>query len=134
MNISSPNIISMGIDSIDIIRFKDWSKYNINILKKIFTQEEINYCLNIKTKSAERFAARFCAKEACYKALNILTKTQINLFAFFKYIEIKKSSCGAPQISINFTKIQLKDNIFINKILLSITHTKSTATALVIVT
>lgn len=127
-------MINFGIDSIEINRFERWSKYNINTLKKVFTINEIQYCLSIKPKTKERLAARFCAKEACYKALNTLLKKPISLFTFFKYIEIKKQSSGLPEISIDFKKIKLKDNVIINNILLSITHTKSIATALVIIT
>lgn len=126
-------MISCGIDTIELNRFDNWDKYNIDRLKKIFTINEITYCFEITSKTKERLAARFCAKEACYKALNILLKEPINLFTFFKIAEVKKDLSGAPKLEIDFTKIKLKKGILIKNILLSITHTKTTATALVII-
>lgn len=124
-------MLNIAIDSIEIDRFYNFENYSINILKKIFTLNEISYCLEIKSKTKERFAARFCSKEAAYKAINIFLEKNISLIEFFKYIEITKESSGNPLINIDFNKLKLKKDVTINKILLSITHTKSTATAIV---
>lgn len=125
-------MISLGIDSTEINRFDNWINYDPVILIKIFDEEEIRYCCQNKVKSNERFAGFFSAKEACYKAMSPILKEQISLLKFFKYVSIKKSAHGAPLISVNLKKLSLIESIKINKIFLSITHTKNIATAVVI--
>ena len=62
-------ILGIGIDTIDITRFSSWHTYSQKKLLRIFSPEEIEYCLQDQKKSAERFAVRFAAREALYKAL-----------------------------------------------------------------
>lgn len=124
-------MLNFAVDNIEINRFCNFKNYSLKTLRKIFTLDEINYCLKIKPKINERFAARFCAKEAAYKAINIFLEKNISLIEFCKYIEIQKEISGNPIINIDFGKLRLKNNIKIDKILLSITHTKSIAMAFV---
>jgi phosphopantetheine--protein transferase-like protein len=63
-------IIGSGIDTIEIDRFSQWHTYSRQKLRRIFSPEEIDYCLANPQKSAERFAVRFAAREAFYKALS----------------------------------------------------------------
>lgn len=60
-------IMGIGLDAVDVARFTDYKKHKN--LDRIFQPEEIHYCTRVPAKSAERFAARFAAKEALYKAL-----------------------------------------------------------------
>lgn len=62
-------ILAVGIDIVDISRFAAWHNYHPTTLRKIFTNHEIEYCKENKLKSGQRFAVRFAAKEACYKAI-----------------------------------------------------------------
>lgn len=140
------NIISIGLDAVEISRFKDWHKFDQKQLSKVFSRDEINYALSVKTKSAERFAVRFSAKEAAYKALSQFFSCPISFSKFAKFIEVKKDNCtGYPSLEIDWQNLSLK-NIFSEddsqKILkttkqlktnLSLTHTKTTAIALVII-
>ena len=75
----SPNI---GIDIEEISRFSS-KQYDMNKLfyQKIFTTQEIDYCLK-KNNPYPHFTARFCAKEATIKALK-------NEKYLLKNIEIK---------------------------------------------
>lgn len=123
-NITNFKIIGIGIDSIEIDRFKSWQNFAKKRLFKIFSKKEIEYCLSSTKKSSERFAVRFAAKEASYKAF----KTNMSFIKFCKYIEIKKEY-NIPSLSINWTKLGI--NYKINT-LISITHTNSIATAIVI--
>ncbi len=62
-------VIGLGIDIIEIDRIQSSiEKYGDKFLNKIYTQNEINYCLGKKNKY-QHLAARFAAKEAVYKAL-----------------------------------------------------------------
>src|SRR5581483_689091 len=61
--------IYMGTDIVSVIRFQEWHLFSQQKLLRIFSQEEINYCLTNSTSRPERFAVRFAAREAFYKAL-----------------------------------------------------------------
>ena len=60
----------IGIDIENISRFKKLDfKKNQGFYNKIFTENEIKYCLS-KANPSEHFAVRFCAKEALIKAVD----------------------------------------------------------------
>lgn len=67
----------IGVDIEDIARFELDSERNKNFFEKIFTQQEIAYCLS-KTKPAQSFAARFCAKEATIKAFSTIIQLSLD--------------------------------------------------------
>jgi len=61
---------NIGIDISSIKKFKDKPfKDNENFYKKIFSKEEIEYCLKFKNYS-EKFAGKFALKEALIKSIN----------------------------------------------------------------
>ena len=62
-------VIGIGIDIIEIERIKkSIDTYGVSFLNKIYTQNELDYCL-AKNNKYQHLAARFAAKEAIYKAL-----------------------------------------------------------------
>ena len=66
----------IGIDICSIENFKKKPfKDNESFYKKIFSIEEINYCMNFKNHH-EKFAAKFAIKEALIKSLNEKIKFQ----------------------------------------------------------
>ena len=125
-------IIGIGIDSVEIARFALWHNYPEKTLSRIFSTSEIEYCLGKNTLCAQRFAIRFAAREALYKALSQYDPSHtiplLTLCAATKITYNKK----APEISIDWEKIkqyctQPVDNI---TSLLSMTHSQSIATAI----
>ena len=90
------NIIpTIGIDLVEIDRFKYWHRYTNRRLRKLFSEREIAFCQSVSIKSAERFAARFAAKEALFKALAPYAQKTPPLFTIFKALEITTSASGA---------------------------------------
>ena len=60
----------IGIDISSIEKFKDKPfEENKNFYKKIFSEQEITYCLKF-TNHYEKFAAKFALKEALIKSIN----------------------------------------------------------------
>ena len=60
----------IGIDISNIEKFKNKPfKENENFYKKIFTEQEISYCLKF-SNYYEKFAAKFALKEALIKSIN----------------------------------------------------------------
>ncbi len=86
---------SVGVDIESVERFEKYSNdKNCPFIKRIFSEKEIDYCFKSKNTSSH-LAARFCAKEAVYKALSALGKN-----IFYSEIEILNCENGIPKINI----------------------------------
>lgn len=109
--------MAIGVDIEDISRF---DKKPQEFLDKLFTPLEQEYC-GSKANPANHFAARFCAKEATFKALSSIGINQFSL----KEIEIYNEENGCPRIRI------LNDNCKNIKFELSLSHDKTKAIAFV---
>ncbi|HCY77567.1 MAG TPA: holo-[acyl-carrier-protein] synthase [Ignavibacteriales bacterium] len=85
-------VIGIGIDIIEIARIKSSiDTYGDSFLNKIYTNNELEYCL-AKHNKYQHLAARFAAKEAIYKAL----ATGWEKDATWKSIEIINEPNGLP--------------------------------------
>ena len=90
-------IIRNGIDIIDIRRIKKTiDKYGNKFKKRCFSLNEINRSES-KTNSAESYAKRYAAKEACAKALG----TGLARGVFWKDIEVENNQYGKPFIKLH---------------------------------
>ncbi len=85
--------IGIGIDIEDVNRFRPFIFNKKKSLKRIFTKKELSYC-HTKNDPAQHLAARFCAKEAVYKALSDINGPKLS----FNEIEIKKQKNGKPEV------------------------------------
>ena len=126
-------IKGIGTDIIEIERFKNWHSFSQKQLLKIFSPDEITYCLSIPQKTAERFAARFAAKEAFYKALSINYSHNLSLLQLCKYVQIIKDQ-EYPQLDVDWAGLSGKIHIPLKNpaVLISLSHNKSSAIAMVI--
>ncbi len=122
--------LGIGVDIEDISRFRKFSfRKKPCFYKKIFTEEEIRYCLS-KPDPAPHFAARFCAKEAFIKAQGA------NISG--KMTSSKNDAKRYSQIDYKHIEVIVKNKrpfIKWNKqfYLLSLSHDKDKAIAFVIV-
>ena len=101
----------VGIDIVEVSRFKDFSKEH-HFLQKVFTAYELDYCFLHKDPSTH-LAGIFSAKEAVSKALGV-TKFP------FASIEIKHDSFGKPEAYVGNKKLSIS---------ISIAHTDTIATS-----
>jgi len=125
-------ILGIGIDIIDIDRFAQWHRLPPHQLQRIFSDAEIAYCLSNPTKITERFAVRFAAREAFYKALcQYQPSHAIPFLTLCKLLQVDTSS-RAPQLTVLWDKLDFKAG---NKPLvhLSLSHAKGAAIAQVII-
>jgi len=121
-------IKGIGIDAVEIERFQDFRLYPKKRLSRLFSQEEIIYCLREPLKSAERFAGRFAAKEALYKALTqTYGKPPAPFLKLCSYASITLTP--APHFIIEWEMLELPAF----SVLVTITHTKDSAFAQVII-
>lgn len=107
--------MNLGVDIEEVERFfLNTYENRKTFYEKIFTENEIKYCLS-KVNSHLHFAVRFCAKEAAIKAMN---KQKISLLD----VEIKIEE-NKPKIILPFGM----------KGLVSMSHTKNVAIATVLI-
>ena len=119
-------MIGVGLDLVDVDRFRNVLQRRHKIRDRLFTHEELLYC-NSAVDPAERLAARFAAKEAVMKALGVgLGKIR------FREIEITKDITGKPGLQLHGSAAELATRNGVNKWHISLSHTTSTAEALVI--
>ena len=88
-------IFGIGTDIVNIKRIEKLLKKNSTFKKKIFTNEEINYCQK-KNNPFSYFAKRFAAKEAFSKALGTGIVKDVN----FKNIQVSNNKNGKPFIKL----------------------------------
>ena len=109
----------IGIDIVEVSRFeKHADNPESRFCERVFTPYELEY---LKTKKAASMAGLFAAKEAVAKALG----TGFRGF-FPNDIEIKHNESGAPYVVLHG---KAKEQAGDAKILISISHTKTLATA-----
>lgn len=114
-------VLGIGTDIIEIDRIdKAIQRWGDGFLSHVFNKEEIEYARKYKF-SAPHFAGRFAAKEAIYKAIGD------NKSLGWKDIKILNDPNGKPYCVLN-------DRKFVNKILISISHTRNYAVASAVVT
>ncbi len=115
--------IGLGIDVENVERFKKYAEKDNPFINRIFTKKEIEY--SYKTKNfAQHLCARYCAKEACVKALYSLGVDGY----FCRDFEVENLPSGVPQINLIGPK--RGDNLTFK---LSLSHTDTFAAATVIV-
>lgn len=121
----------IGIDLVEIERFSRWESYGSR-LQKVFTQEEIDYCLKNRKLSAARFATRFAAKEALYKALSPHITPSTSFQTLCRHCSVSISATG-PRMTVDLEKLGFPlSGAHSLQVHLSLTHTATTAGAVVI--
>jgi len=117
----------VGVDIIEVARIGRLVR-NKRFLNRVFTEGEIAYCRKYKN-SAQRFAVRFAAKEAVWKALNGLERFHQEVKrAGHKDIQVVNSPSGRPDVVL---KGPLK--LWAGKVSLSLSHTDSQAVAVAVI-
>ncbi|WP_194192162.1 holo-ACP synthase [Clostridium chrysemydis] len=119
-------IIGIGTDIIEIERIKKAISRSDNFLKRMFSEDEIEYFKERKF-SPQTIAGNFAAKEAMSKALG----TGFRGFNFNE-IEILRDSLGKPLGKIS-KNIEDTMNLKGYRINVSISHDNSSAIAFVII-
>lgn len=117
------NVVGVGIDLCDVDRLRVAMSRTPGLRTRMFTQDEQDYCER-RRDPAERYAARFAAKEAVLKAMGLgLGKCGM------REIEVISASSGAPSIVLHGDAAKLASERGIGRWELSLTHTASLAQA-----
>ena len=109
--------MNIGIDIEEIKRFKKLLK-DRKFIERLFSKDEIEYCLSKKKNSIQHFAVRFSGKEAVWKVINKSKKILITDISF------KNSILGKPEVYIKDKKVSYIE--------VSFSHSKNTVVAVAV--
>lgn len=129
-------IIGTGIDTVLVARFADWHTWNKKQLLRIFSTDEMTYCLSNHACSAERFAVRYAAREALFKAVSAAAPEHtIPFFTLCRVTRVTQNTKGAPLLYVDWEQLEkyLEINASEWKLHLSMSHTKQDAIAWVVI-
>jgi len=121
-------ILGTGVDLAEVDRIeRSLGLFGSRFQDRIFTAREIAYCERFRNR-AERYAARFAAKEAGMKALGTGWRKGIR----WQDIEVVRQPGGRPTIVFAGVAAEFASRMGVTNISLSITHTATQAFAQVI--
>jgi holo-[acyl-carrier protein] synthase len=121
-------IVGTGIDITEVSRVAAAiERFGERFLQRVYTPREIAYCRS-KKNANERFAARFAAKEAAMKAIG----TGLRQGVTWHDVEVGREPGGRPTILFTGKAAEFAARLGMKRAALSLTHTKETAMAQVI--
>ena len=119
-------VVGVGIDLVDVARFRRSLERTPALAERMFTGGERAYAESA-TDPAERYAARFAAKEAVMKALGV------GLGAFgFHDVEVVRLDDGRPVLGVYGAADDLARERGVIGWQISLTHTSASAGAVVV--
>jgi holo-[acyl-carrier protein] synthase len=123
------NIIGHGIDLVEIDRIEKMrEEHGQAFLDRCFTGDEQAYAESAPRVRAERYAARFAAKEAILKAFGTGLREGIG----WTDMGVTRNDLGAPSIRLTGEAAALAAQMGISDWRVSLTHTADLAVASVI--
>ena len=120
------NVVGIGIDAVDVARYRRVLARTPGIAARTFTDGELEYA-RLVADPTQRLAARFAAKEAAMKALGV------GLGACrWHDLEVVRAEGGEPSLVLRGAAVELVSQRGAARLLLSMTHTDLTAQAIVV--
>lgn len=119
-------IRGVGVDAVDIERFRTMLARTPRTRERLFTDEELAY-VTPKADPVRSLAARFAAREAVMKAMGL------GLGAFgFHDVWVSRAASGEPSLRVTGRAAELAADRGISHWHLSLTHTDLVAIAYVV--
>lgn len=111
-------IVGTGIDIAETQRIEEsLERYGERFRDRIYTPDEIAYCERFKNKS-ERYAARFAAKEAAFKALGTGWRAGIR----WRDVEVTHQPGGKPELVLRGRAQQMARELGVARAAVSLSH------------
>lgn len=121
-------IVGLGIDIAEPDRLRAAvERYGRRFLERIFTPKEIAYCERKRNKW-ERYAARFAAKEAAFKALGTGWRRGVR----WRDVEVTNLPSGQPTLALAGEAEKFARRLGVTHIAVSLTHSDQFVLAQVI--
>ena len=119
-------VIGIGLDVVDIERFRKSLQRTPSMRRRLFTAVELDYVAP-KADPVPSLAARFAAREAVMKSLGL------GLGAFgFHDVWVERADSGAPFLQVTGVALELADAAGVERWHLSLTHSDLVAAAYVV--
>ena len=119
-------MIGIGVDLVEIERFRKVLDRTPGIVDRCFTADETAYSRR-RNDPTERFAVRFAAKEAVMKALGVGIGD-----VRWRDIEVARAESGRPSIVLHGTAAALAESMGVAEWKITMTHTDSMAEAIAV--
>ena len=121
---SGLGLVGVGIDVVDLERFRTVINRTPSMVERIFTDAEREYSLRLPDPT-ERLAVRFAAKEAVMKAMGVGLGS-----CTLAHIEVVRSEEGQPSVVLHETAERVAEAAGVGGWRLSLTHSGSMAQAI----
>ncbi|MCX6557626.1 MAG: holo-ACP synthase [Candidatus Aminicenantes bacterium] len=121
-------IKGIGVDMVEIGRVRKLLEQDNGFVERMFTVREIAYCES-KYFKAQHYAARFTAKEAFFKALGTGFRDGMS----WQDVEVENDELGKPQLRLIAAALKKFKSKKLRRVLLSLSHTREMAVALVVI-
>jgi holo-[acyl-carrier protein] synthase len=119
-------VVGLGTDLVEVARFRLAMERRVKLPERLFSDAEREYAFRQKDP-AKSLAARFGAKEAVMKAMGV------GLWKFkFRDVEVVRAKSGAPSVTLHGRAAEMAAERGIGGWHLSLTHTETTAMAVVL--
>jgi holo-[acyl-carrier protein] synthase len=121
-------IVGTGVDIAETARIEQaLERHGERFAKRLYTPREIAYCERFKNR-AERYAARFAAKEAAFKALGTGWAKGVRWLD----VEITHQPSGKPELALTGRAEELARELGVTHAAVSISHSDRYVVAQVI--
>jgi holo-[acyl-carrier protein] synthase len=122
-------IVGIGVDDVDVDRFRRSLDRTPTLVDRLFTEGERSYAsLARPAMAAQRYAARFAAKEAVLKALG----AGLGACGFHDIEVLRDDATGAPTLVLRAAAADLAATLGVGHWHLSLSHTEHRASAFVV--
>ena len=120
-------IVGTGVDIVETERIEEaLGRHGFRFVKRLFTPAEMEYCEGFK-KKAERYAARFAAKEAAFKALGTGWRG-----VRWLDVEVTRLASGKPELRLTGAALERASAMRVARTLVTLSHSDRYAVAQVI--
>ncbi|HEX9891190.1 MAG TPA: holo-ACP synthase [Actinomycetota bacterium] len=116
------DVVGIGVDLVDIDRVRRMLDRHPRFRERVFTPAEVAYCES-KASPAERYAARWAAREATIKALGGIRGLR------YHDISVGRHRSGAPVILLEGQAKLRAEERGVRQVLVSFSHERAMAAA-----
>lgn len=119
------SVVGIGTDIVECLRIAQMiERHGELFINRVFTPAEIDYC-NSRRQATQHFAGRWAAKEAVLKALGTGWRRGIS----WRDIEVLNNFQGRPDCTLRGGAHEVAESLAVGRMLISISHCRSHATA-----
>jgi holo-[acyl-carrier protein] synthase len=120
--------LGVGIDLVMVSRIEaSLAQFGDRFLRRVFTEGEVAYAMASPARTGERLAARFAAKEATIKALDLSDRG-----VGWRQIEVAREDSGRCRLILHGAARTAADDAGVAELSVSLTHEGDYSAAVVL--